>query len=40
MGVKTAPDRYYNMTGILLMAGLMIASGAALAIASRTVLTS
>jgi len=40
MGVITALDRYYNMAAILLMAGLMIASGTALAIASRTVLTS
>jgi len=39
MSMITALDRYYNMTGILLMSGLMIASGTALAIASRTALT-
>jgi len=33
-------DKHYNTIGSLLMAGLMIASGTALAIASRAVFTS
>jgi len=33
-------DKHYNTIGNLLMAGLMIASGTALAIASRAVFTS